>query len=51
MQRVPSGSSGDRMGSRWRLSTDTPGPPPSAKAAAKDAAAKEREKARRKEKR
>ena len=51
LQRVPSGSSGDRMGSRWRLSTDTPGPPPSAKAAAKDAAAKEREKARRKEKR
>ena len=26
LQRVPSGSSGDRMGSRWRLSTDTPGP-------------------------
>ena len=44
LQRVPSGSSRDRMGSRWRLSTDTPGPPPSAKAAAKDAAAKEREK-------
>ena len=30
LQRMPSGSSGDRMGSRWRLSTDTPGPPPSA---------------------